>query len=159
MWNLGSGEEVRDREEGSHLHAGVNHLLPNVLDQLDSADFDPSEIRVKRVIDMGRVIGVSSLVSTGPDDEIVFAQRPNRDGLTRFVKNREPRPCSFLTVVLRKEDSGYFTLLTAFIGDRSENEPWYPDASAEAKKFWEENALVWGHEPVIEGTETSVSPY
>lgn len=160
MWYLGSGEEVRDREDGSHLHAGVDDLIPEALGQLSSTDFDPSEgPRVKRVVDLGRVVGESSLVPTGLSDEIVFAQRPNRDGLTRFAKNRSPRPCSSLTVVVRKEEAGYYTLLTAFVGDRSELEPWHPDADETAREFWRQYALVWGREPIIEGTETSVSPY
>lgn len=160
MWTLKSGEEVRDREGASHLHTGVDHILSQALSQLNSTDFDASEgPRIKRVIDMGQEIGTSSCVPTGPDDEVVFAQREGRDGLTRFVKNREPRPCSSLTVVLRREDGGYFTLLTAFVGDRSELEPWHPDADAKARKFWEENALVWGQDAIVEGTETSVSPY
>lgn len=160
MWYLGSGEEVRDREDASHIHAGVDDLIPEALEQLSSTDFYPGESpRIKRVVDLGRVIGESSLVPTGPDDEIVFAQRPNRDGLTRFVKNRTPRACSNLTVVLRREEAGYYTLLTAFVGDRSELEPWHLDADETARNFWRQYALVWGQEPIIEGAETSVSPY
>jgi hypothetical protein len=44
--------------------------------------------RSKATIDLGRVLGVAACVETHEGDEVLWAQRVNRPGLSRFVKNR-----------------------------------------------------------------------
>jgi hypothetical protein len=158
MWRLNSGEIVVDRPN-SHLHDGVWSLLPEALGKIDSERkaFIEEEIR------FGRVVGNTACVTTTDGDDIVFAQRPRRAGLTRFVKGRIPEPCSSLVVVLKKSGDVY-VLITAFIGHKSEPEPWDErtfsfkddpsDVRGRAIAFWATHALVWGVEPVVAGTET-----
>ena len=155
MWQLKSGEAVLDRADGSHIHEGVGQLLPEVLSRVDSQGRE----FFKEVVDIGRVVGTKSCVVTGPGDEIVYAQRPHRDGHTRFVKNRESAPCSCLTVVLERAEEGHYVLKTAFVGDESELESWHPKATEESREFWSTRALVWGSEPIIPGTETTDCPW
>jgi hypothetical protein len=63
-------------------------------------------------------------------------------------------------VVLEKAaDAACYVLLTAYIGHRSELEPWDEGATAESRQFWATHALIWESEPIIEGTETTVCPW
>ena len=141
----------------SHIHAGVtDELLAEAFSLLRVG----GEERVKYTHEFGQRIGFSNCVKTREGDEIVFAQRVNRDGLTRFVKNRKPEPSNLLTVNIRQID-GQYVLRTAYIGGSGAIEPWAatPDRLMESISFWSANALCWGYEPIIAGTETTVSPW
>lgn len=159
-WILGSGEAVVDRAQ-SHLHLGVAVLLPEALARIDARG---RQFLIEEV-DFGRLIGETVCVGTTDADEIVFAQRPRRAGLTRFVKNRVAEPCSAVTVILKMGDrSSTYVLITAFLGQLAEKEPWdrsirTDDEFARAKNFWSAHALVWGSESIVPGTETTVCPW
>ncbi len=158
-WKLGSGEQVYDREP-SHIHVGVT---PDLLAEAMSKVFaEPGEKKVKRTIDFDRIIGVSNCVRTSESDEIVFAQRVHRGGLTRFAKNRKPEPTSCLTLSMRLQPDGQYELGTAYIGSPGHNEYWAAENAEEfqgAIEFWNQNALCWGYEPVLPGTETTERPW
>lgn len=161
---LKSDETIIDRFD-SHLHAGVITLLPEALAKINSLG---RQFLVEE-IDFGRMIGNSVCVATQPGDEIVFAKRPKRFGPTRFVKNRQPEPCSSIVVILKKINSNTYELVTAFIGKRPEPEPWDTrffsqqvnpfETERNSREFWSSHALIWGSEPIISGTETKVSPW
>jgi hypothetical protein len=57
-------------------------------------------------IDMGRSVGESGLVEVEEGDELIYAIRKNRDRYTVFVKNRKPKPCSLVHVVIRQRKDG-----------------------------------------------------
>jgi hypothetical protein len=155
MWQIASGEVVVVRH-ASHLHADVERLLPEALGRIRSEgrDFLVEEI------DFGRLVGETVCVTTGSGDQIVFAKRPKRFGLSRFVKNRNPEPCSTVVVILKKaEEVGAYVLITAFVGHRPEPEPWDRNATANSRSFWSSHALVWGSEPTIPKTETTTCPW
>lgn len=163
---LKSGEEVVDRYN-SHLncHTEANGFLPEALARIESS----GKNFISEEVDFGRLIGESHCVETGSLDEVVFAQRPKRWGLTRFVLNRTPIECSTLVVVLKKAEEGYFILITAFVGKAAPAEPWdkrnfsFQADPAEAEKFsrefWATHALVWGTQEVLPGTETPICPW
>lgn len=162
-WLLSSGEVVVDRFR-SHLHPGVTSILPEALARIESRG---RQFLVEEV-DFGHLVGESACVGTGPDDTIVFAQRPRRQGLTRFVKNRAPEPCTSVVVILKKDvdtelrldwDRARYVLITAFVGHRPEPEPWDRNATPNSAMFWSSHALVWGSEPVVPGTETTECPW
>lgn len=154
LGRLASGELVQDREQ-SHLHDGVRALLPRVLSHTRSSGRE----MIIREFWFETSVGNSTCVSTRDEDEIVYARREGREGLTRFVKNRQPMPCRCVTVILRRRcDSGAYEVMTAYIGQRAPREP-CPKAGSEAFEFWSTHALVWGSEPVVEGTETSTCPW
>lgn len=152
-WQIGSGEVVIDRPD-SHV-ATHPTVLPILGDALARIHSDGSEYIIKEV-NFDQVIGEMICVETREGDEIVFAQRPNRAGLTRFVKNREAEPCSVVTVCLKKDwQKNCYVLLTAFVGNRAPVEPWDTRwATEESFIFWNSHALVWGKEEIIPGTET-----
>jgi len=155
---LKSGEMVVDRYN-SHLHSSVLAILPEALGKADSQgrNFFVEEVQ------MGRIVGESTCVATDASDQIVYAQRPKRFGLTRFVKNRQSEPCSSVVVILKtadgERDRGKYVLVTAFIGSKPEPEPWDRNSTEKSVEFWSSNALIWGSEPVIPGTETEACPW
>jgi len=167
---LKSGEVVIERPN-SHLHNdGMAALLEEALQKVSSQERQFIEAEIK----FPHTVGKTILVETAPEDKIVFAQRPKRFGLTRFVKNREAVPCRSITIVLRKGDQGqvpgcYYVLLTAYVGYPTPSEPWNerdfvarenPDIARQmARDFWSNHALVYGSEPVVPGTETTVCPW
>ena len=156
LGRLASGEVVVDRNN-SHLHESVRPLLSYALSRISSCGRNFME----EVVDFFSEVGKTICVATNPSDKIVYAQRPNRAGLTRFVKNRETEPCSSVVVVLKRADnvSGTYVLVTAFIGGKPEVEPWDTRATAASRAFWESHALLWDPEQVIPGTETTECPW
>jgi hypothetical protein len=153
LGTLASGEQAVDGCP-SHLHGRVIHYLPEALGQIDAR----GRAHIAETIDLGRVVGERTCVATEPGDEIVCAQRPGRAGLTRWVKNRRPEPCTTVMVVVAQEPAGY-VCLTAFVGGGSEPEPWDFRATSRSMEFWQTHALIWGEEPAIPGTETPDCPW
>lgn len=157
LGKLKSGESVFDRDDYSHLHTGVHELLPEVFEQITAG----GKKFIVTTVDLGRVVGQSTRVLTDENDEIVFVQRVGRKGLTRFVKNRVAENSSQVTIVLKRDLSlPKYTLLTAWIGSQSELEPWDPKADYDkSAEFWSRNALIYGSEKVVPGTETKICPW
>lgn len=152
---LASGEAVYDRHN-SHVHGEMLSLLPEALAKVDA---NGRKFFIYEQ-DFGRVVGETVCVPTTDTDEIVWAKRPKRFGHSRFVKNRSPEPCSKVVVILKQDDyESYYVLITAFVGHRPEPEPWDRNATANSRVFWNSHALVWGSEPIVPGTETSVCPW
>lgn len=154
MWKLLSGEVVVDRLN-SHIHEGVAGLLSEALGLIDPTGRPFIAID----IDLGRVVGETICVPTGPGDEIVWAVRPNRAGHTRFVVGRSPLPTTKVTVVLKQRNEGGYVLITAFVGPKAEPEPWDRNATPASRQYWASRALVYGSEPTLPGTETTICPW
>jgi len=152
---LKSGESVADRSDGSHIHESVK---PYIVEALASIDAEQKDFLVEEV-NFGKEIGKSVCVVTEMHDQIIFAQRPNRFGHTRFVIGKEPEPCSSVVVILKLTEEQGYVLLTAFIGRKAEPEPWDRNATEKSAEFWSTRALVWGSEPIIPGTETFECPW
>lgn len=149
LGQLASGEYVFDRRR-SHLHGSVAELLPEVFAAISSFD---RELVVEE-IDLGRTVGRRICVETGPGDEIVFARRHRRKGMTRFVLQREPEDCSRVVVVLKRDEySDTYVCLSAYIGTHSEPEPWDTHATATSEAFWQTHALVWDEQLIDPDTD------
>ncbi|MDO8492120.1 MAG: CRISPR-associated protein Csx3 [bacterium] len=157
LGRLASGELVVDRKD-SHVttHQTVLPLLAETLALLHSEGRESFFGEAN----LGNVVGENIRVETTDTDEIIFAKRPRRRGLTRFVKNRQPEPCSDVVVLVKRIAGGAYVLITAFIGTRCPAEPWDSQwATEQSVPFWSTHALVWGHEEVIAGTETKECPW
>jgi hypothetical protein len=140
----------------SHLHGDITPIITDALLRIDTCgrQFVESEV------DFDKVIGVSCCVSTGPKDCIIFAQRHNRAGMTRFVVDRDKEPTTKVMVVLKQTaNPTEYVLITAFVGSKAEREPWDTRATSASLKFWKSKALVWGAEPVQKGTATTKCPW
>jgi hypothetical protein len=153
---LKSGEVVVDRYN-SHLHESVLPLLPEALAKIETMG---RSFLIEEVV-FDHIIGETTCVGTGSTDEIVFAKRPKRFGLTRFVKNRRPEPCSSVVVILKTADGqpGAYVLVTSFVGGKPEPEPWDRNATGNSVAFWSSHALIWGSEEIVLGTETTQCPW
>ncbi len=157
QWKLGSGQPVFDRSvSNSHLHKSVLPVLAEALARI----YLSRENFVKQQVDFDRVVGQNMCVVTGPNDQIVYAQRSGRIGKTRFVRNRKPEPCKSVVVILKKADEGkHYILITTFIGEDPQPEPWDCNATPSAKVFWANHALIYDPTVIIKGTETSKCPW
>ncbi len=153
---LGSGQVVIDRSQ-SHMHESVRALLPETFSRINLSN----EQFTLQQVDFDEVVGETVCVTTSGKDEVVFAQRPRRAGLTRFVKNRAPESCSSVCVILKRAEDrpSTYVLVTAFIGVCPEPEPWDWNANEKSLEFWKTHALIWGSEEIIPGTETLVCPW
>lgn len=150
------GYTVIDRHN-SHIHSTVTSFLPEALNKIEVAGQD----FIIAKVEFNRFIGMNLCVETDSSDEIVFAKRPNRKGYTRFVKSREAELSTCATLILKADEILYKTMIiiTAFIGDPAEPEPWDAKATNESLEFWSNHALVWGLIPVVPGTETEESQW
>ena len=150
LGRLLSGESVFDRK-GSQLHDNpeLKQHLPLALEHIDPQ----GRAFFVETVDLGETIGESRCVETDPNDQIVFAQRVGRFGLSRFVINKDAVLTSKLTVILRKGDLGY-EVVTAFIGPKAEREPWDKTADSTSTEFWRTHALIWGGEETVTGSTT-----
>jgi hypothetical protein len=144
------------------MHGEVLRHLPEVFMSIGAR----GQKFIVEEVDFGRVLGETVCVATNDADEILFAQRAGRRGLTRFVTNRKPAPTAHVTVVLKQDDRdpSTYVLITAFFGRKAEKEPWdtnirTDEEFARAKNFWSTHALIWGSEPTRPGTETKVCPW
>ncbi len=147
------GAVVIDRFN-SHLHGEVTKHLHQALSTIKTNNKQFIEAEV----DFHRNIGFSACVSTSSNDCIVFATRQNRNGFSRFVLNKEKMPTSFLTVVLKKTNDkpSEYVLITAYIGEKSEVEPWDKHATEKSVDFWKSHALVWGEPVLLESVTADV---
>ena len=156
---LKNGWPVYDRPK-SHVHTEYPGIWDMVKSLLPDIDPDLSSNYVEINKDCGEVIGESICVETTDTDDIVYAKRPRRDGYTRFVKNRDRRPTTHATIVLKKmrEEDAYM-LVTAYHGEQAPPEPWDKEANERSVPFWQTHALIWGTVPTEEGTETTECPW
>jgi len=132
---LKSGEKAFDRPR-SHVHCDLG-LVAEALEYVEShgRDFFVAEVV------MGRVVGQSDCVETTDEDVIVYRRRPGRAGPTRYAVGRAPEPSDRVTVILKQVPDGYL-IITAWIGGRSEPEPWDRHATPRSETWWARHALV-----------------
>lgn len=148
------GAVVVDRHN-SHLHECAGDSIIDALKQINTK----GRQFIEAEIDLRRFVGGCICVDTTPEDIIVFAQRPNRRGLTRFVMDREPVPTNKMMVILKKSDKPReYILITAFAGGKSELEPWDSRATEASRVFWKSKALIWDGQ-VVDGTATGACPW
>jgi len=140
------GHKVYYSQYHLKVHADVIQYLEEAVQRIDSKD----ERFIKVCVDFGKTIGASTCVSVRDGDEFRYAKRIGRKYPTRFVMNREPEPCSTVTVIMKRtpnsENYGY-TLLTAYVGGLATKEVHDPhleyEEAHEANEFWSKHALIW----------------
>ncbi len=148
------GAIVVDRPN-SHLHEEVVPILADALSLVNTGSSTFIEVEV----DFNRIIGKTICVKTDSNDRIIYAQRANRKGFSRFVLDRDAEPSSKVIVVMKKaNNTGEYLLITAFIGSKPEVEPWDPHATSASFVFWQNHALVLNGE-ISPGTFTELCPW
>ena len=149
------GWNVEDRTQSHNKLAPA--LLSRVLEKIEVGGRPFQKVTV----DMGEVVGESTCLRTTPKDipNILFARRPGRTGLTRFIQSDTPNPSSLVTVILKKmSEKEAYVLISSWVGGDAEVEPWDPRATPKAKAFWRTHALRFGTEAIEEGSQTRVPP-
>jgi len=160
---LASGEIVVNREP-SHAKRCDFEAILHALSRVSSNNRQ----FIEEEIGFPGEVGFTTCVETGADNDIVFAQRKGRSGLTRFVRGRTPQRSKNVFVVLKRETSYKYVLITGFVGCKPEPEPWDSKAferkqnpamaSAQSRAFWAAHALVWDENSIVPGTETTTAP-
>jgi len=108
--------------------------------------------------DFGSVVGFCDLTVTSDSDDIVYAKRLGRTIYSRFVKNKEMEPTTFVTVVLQRIPAGYL-LLSAWLGPSVPPFPGDRREWPESRYFWKTHALIFGNQAIDERTLTSSCPW
>ena len=109
--------------------------------------------------DMGRPVGLESIVETSDGDSIIYAQKLKDPTYTRFVKNAKPKPTQYVTIIVQKDDDGSYELLDTWIGRLTPPRPGSNYENAESRPYWESHAYVLDGEPVQSKSITKVCPY
>jgi hypothetical protein len=90
---LQSGEAVVDRHNSQAKVNGIkSDLLRATLSRIDSKN----EAFLIGEVSFEHAVGLSACLVTSPGDDIIWAERRHRQGLTRFARGNEPlshSPC------------------------------------------------------------------
>lgn len=143
-----------------HTNIGL-HILENAnLVELVKEAIERSELEGKKValeVDLGRVVGTTSMVEITEQDEIVYAKRLDRDKYSKFVKNRELVPTSKVVVILFQEEHAYL-VWSAWCGELLPQESDGKGGMRTSREFKNSHALVYDPKIVQAGTETKQAP-
>ncbi|EJF08010.1 cold shock domain-containing protein [Pontibacter sp. BAB1700] len=148
------GKVVYDRIN-SHLHARVTPLLAEIVGKVECGDKEFFEAQVG----FNRIIGENTLVKVEKEDNTVYAVRRGRAGHTKFVMNRQPVACSNTFIVLKRTATGGYVIITAFIGELAQPEPWSKNANLLSLWFWKHHALIYDNEEILQETLTNDCPW
>lgn len=137
------------------------HIIENPnLVELVKEVVEQSQIEGKKValeVDLGRVVGSTSMVEITEEDEVVYAKRLDRDKYSKFVKNRELTPTSKIVVILFQEDYGYL-VWSAWCGELLPQEPDGNGGMRTSREFKRTHALVYDPSIIQSGTEATKKP-
>lgn len=132
------------------------HLLHLAALQLAASSVSSHHIWLE--CDLGHTIGVSDIIETSPQDIIYYAQRHGSDAFTRFVKNRQLKQSSILSLELILQNTESYDLQQIVVGQPLPNLPGETE-EASAREFWENHAFLWGDWTVKSRTITQTCPW
>ena len=149
-------------EQSSHARTHIAHnpkLLEAVKKAIPTIVGKDDIIRVQ--IDTGEIVGTSDLIKTTPGDDIIYAKRVARSTYSRFVKNKQPTPTTFIVIDIRQNTNRQtdYYLYTAYVGTLTPSFPGGKHLPEQSIEFWSTHALVWGTQEIIPGSETTVCPW
>lgn len=142
---------VLSGKQNHHVHGKMKEILPDIIKMIECENrgnffFDQIEFPYE--------IGKTTCVEIDETDDIVYAVRRGRKGYTKFVRNRLPESTKYVTVILIKKNDFYY-VISAYIGPKSEVEPFDPVSTEKSYKYWENHALIFGTEPIYPSTLTT----
>ena len=146
--------DVENTNIGLHLLEYPN-LLELVSEVVESSILKGENVGIE--LNLGRMVGKTSCVTTTDKDEIVYAKRLQRDSYSRFVKGRELEDSQYVSAVFFQKDYGYL-LWSAWCGRLV---PTSPDSKGRMKTsvgFWATHALVYDPSIIQLGTELADQP-
>lgn len=137
--------------------ASQPHLLGLVREALARRNLNTAEIRMEQ--DMGRPIGYDFVAPTTENDTVFYAQLLRQSTYTRFVKKGEPLATSYLTIILKRDDSGAYELRDTWIGHLSPPLPGATNEAQDSKSYWSSHAHIFDKQPLQLRSVTKVCPY
>lgn len=138
------------------LHIIENpNLLSHIKEAVKKSDLEGEKVALE--VDLGRIVGVTSMVEIHDGDEIVYAKRLDRDSYSKFVKNRDLVPTSWVVAILFKEEYGYL-VWSGWCGRLLPQEPDGKGGSRTAKEFEASHALVYDPKIIQMDTLKSSKP-
>lgn len=155
LGTLKSGEPVYDRYK-SHISEKSDLPIAEVLSLVSiekTAPFYEIEVRLPHSA------GLTNVVEVDEGSQIFFAKRVNRQGLSKFVKNKDPQKSNIVSLALKKRENqeGYI-LITAFWGELGGPEPYDLRSTEQSRDFWHNHAFVDGSVQYDASTVTNETP-
>jgi hypothetical protein len=148
------GVRFYSRINQNHVHLLLEEYLPLIIDNITNYDKEFLELETNLTF----YVGKSDCVETDESDSIIYAKRKGRTGYTRFVLNREPIDCNSVFLVLKRTEIGYL-IITVFVGKKAGREPWDLFSTNEDVEFWENHALVFNKENIVDDSLTTECPW
>lgn len=133
------------------------HLVTLIKEVVGQLHLTAPQVSIEQ--DMGRTIGYGELLETADNDTIFYAKQTKSGLYTRFVKNKKSKPTSFLSIVLRKDDTDNYELKDVWIGKTFPPLPGDEDATDQSKAYWENHAVIYNGQPILASTQTKDCPY
>lgn len=148
----------------SHLSNGHRDALETIARLIPEIDSSIFRDRPFQQLDMGRVVGESNCIPVLSGDDVFYARRIERWGLTPFVRRGRPVPTTYISMLAFVGGQNELWIHTAWIGPAAPKEPWDRSISSwaelvESAQFWANHALVEDRNVIIPGTETSQVKY
>ena len=109
--------------------------------------------------DMRREIGYDFIVDTTSTDAVFYARLVKDEVYTRFVKTKDPKRTSYLTVTLRQDGDNNYELSDIWIGRITPPRPGSSAETANSKPFWSSHACILVDQPFQIHTLTKICPY
>lgn len=148
------GIRIFARPNVHHIHLDIASIIPMFFEEIS----DYEEEFLEREFVFEQPIGFTECLKVDEHDEVIYGIRKGRLGHTRFVLNRQAQQTNSLFVILKKVELGYM-IITIFKGKKAAREPFDPLATEEDLKFWQNHALVFDSEIIIEGSQTQTCPW
>ena len=137
-----------------HIHVNLDVNLPFVIDTIT----DLNEENVEKETKLPNITGISECVPTDGTDQIIYAIRGKRLGHSRLVLNREGIDTNFIfTALLRLET--HYLIKTIYFGRKAAREPFDALATQDDLRFWDNHALIFHKDEILEGSETKSFSY
>ena len=147
--------DIENTHVGLHIQE-TPELLQLVKEVITASNVSGDKTVIEK--DMGRVVGISSLVETTDDDDIVYAKRIGRDTFMRFTRSQGLLPTKFVSVILMKSEGGYI-LWSAWCGKLPPTVPEGENEMPQSRIFWQTHALAYDERIIQPKTITSENPW
>ena len=157
----GKIEAATDTRLHLSAHQGVIDYLPEAMNKISL----PNDLKkLCQVIDLGRIIGRSSLLETVQielNTSCWFAKRQERLGPSRVILDIDPTETSVISIIANAITPDRYKLVSAWFGAFAPKEPWdttlisEPSAFKESLDFWCCHALAYNHEGMDEPFEST----
>ncbi|HSX35393.1 MAG TPA: hypothetical protein VLH84_00490 [Patescibacteria group bacterium] len=134
------------------------HLLGLIREAVSKTTVRGPQMSIEH--DMGRAIGYNFVIPTTEKHTILYARMVHDELYTRFVKNGQPQPTQYITIILTRSETGdSYELQDAWIGRVSPPRPGSQHETPASKSYWSTHAHILNNESLQLRTVTKTCPY